>query len=800
MGLHNTAHYLKSHGRGDDTELVHMTKGEVKGLEDLARAKGGSLSINPNTGLKEAGFLSDILPTVVGAGVGIMTGNPMLGAAVGGGLGYATSGGNLNRGIMSGLGAYGGSGLYGNIAGAGAATLGAEVAPAAAQAGTEALLNSGVEVGKSLVTPQEIGAMVNSGALTTEQAAAYGKAYSSAYSNMGSPFAAGLSSKDAWSNSLAPLSMLGISALSNFGSTSNQSSINPNPNPGYIRPYTFSQTRNPNYGQPGQPYFNQSYTAQPVVAANQWGSQALPSSGMAGGGLAENEMYPQSHADNTQFATPSQMPTSAEVIQSDYDPRTDPYSGQPVGFAGGGMLAFAEGGDTPDPALTNPDFANLALDPEKAQSLYALKDTDPKQYNAQLINALGDQLKTNYQTNTNYDALGSQFNSLREQDPNTWYKTQLGLLGNQQGWQIGQNRSDRLESMQPEVDSTIKAAQAAGLSSDEINSILGGSSREGRNKNVQRIANDAANGGSGFNFQKDLQPGLVMLAAATAAAMTGGAAAPLAEGAIGAGEVAGGVGAGADVFGGLAGTEGAYGGLTTAQQAAAIQAAGTTGATGAAVAPGVSSSTLGNTAGLSTADLGTSPYIANQGAPIYDFSTPYSGAVNPAAFQTPSAGNFITNNPMTSASLGLMGASALGINPMGGSSGSAPATTASAPQGGITPYQYNYDPRTQGYTQRAASGGVMHGDLGGYSDGGRLLKGPGDGVSDSIPAQIGNKQPARLADGEFVIPARIVSELGNGSTDAGAKQLYKMMDRIQAKRRKSKAIAANTKAFKDLPA
>lgn len=802
MGLHNTAHYLKSHGRGDDTELVHMTKGEVKGLDDLARAKGGSLSINPNTGLKEAGFLSDILPTVVGAGVGIMTGNPMLGAAVGGGLGYATSGGNLNRGIMSGLGAYGGSGLYGGLESAGATAL----APQGVEAGNAAIAQSfggGID---GISNMEEATNLFKQGKLGADQYKEIASTFSQGYAQgIGGSNAlmAGASSPSAWGQNLAPLSMLGISALGNFGSTSNQSSINPNPNPGYIRPYTFSQTRNPNYGQPGQPYFNQSYTAQPVVAANQWGSQSLPSSGMAGGGLAENQMYPQSQQDSTQFATPTQMPTSAEVIQSDYDPRTDPYSGQSVGFAGGGMLAFAEGGDTPDPALTNPDFANLALDPEKAQSLYALKDTDPKQYNAQLINALGDQLKTNYQSNTNYDALGSQFNSLREQDPNTWYKTQLGLLGNQQGWQIGQNRSDRLESMQPEVDSTIKAAQAAGLSSDEINSILGGSSREGRNKNVQRIANDAANGGSGFNFQKDLQPGLVMLAAATAAAMTGGAAAPLAEGAIGAGEVAGGVGAGADVFGGLAGTEGAYGGLTAAQQAAAIQAAGTTGATGAAVAPGVSSSTLGNTAGLSTADLGTSPYIANQGAPIYDFSTPYSGAVNPAAFQAPSAGNFITNNPMTSAGLGLMGASALGMNPMGamgGSSGAAPATTASAPQGGITPYQYNYDPRTQGYVQRAASGGIMHGDLGGYSDGGRLLKGPGDGVSDSIPAQIGNKQPARLADGEFVIPARIVSELGNGSTDAGAKQLYKMMDRIQAKRRKSKAIAANTKAFKDLPA
>lgn len=103
----------------------------------------------------------------------------------------------------------------------------------------------------------------------------------------------------------------------------------------------------------------------------------------------------------------------------------------------------------------------------------------------------------------------------------------------------------------------------------------------------------------------------------------------------------------------------------------------------------------------------------------------------------------------------------------------------------------------------AAGGGIMHGDLGGYSDGGRLLKGPGDGVSDSIPAVIGNKQPARLADGEFVVPARIVSELGNGSTEAGARKLYAMMERIQKGRRKSVGkgkVAVNSKADKHLPA
>jgi hypothetical protein len=114
--------------------------------------------------------------------------------------------------------------------------------------------------------------------------------------------------------------------------------------------------------------------------------------------------------------------------------------------------------------------------------------------------------------------------------------------------------------------------------------------------------------------------------------------------------------------------------------------------------------------------------------------------------------------------------------------------------------RYKYDPSAQQY-QKYANGGMAEGDLGGYSDGGRLLRGPGDGVSDDIPATINNKQPARLADGEFVIPARIVSELGNGSTDAGAKRLYDMMDKIQAGRKKTVGkgkVAVDTKAKKHL--
>lgn len=102
-----------------------------------------------------------------------------------------------------------------------------------------------------------------------------------------------------------------------------------------------------------------------------------------------------------------------------------------------------------------------------------------------------------------------------------------------------------------------------------------------------------------------------------------------------------------------------------------------------------------------------------------------------------------------------------------------------------------------GGTVAFAHGGL--GDLGSYSDGGRMLKGPGDGMSDSIPASIAGKRPARLADSEFVIPADVVSHLGNGSSDAGAKVLYKMMDRIRQARTGTKKQGKQINPDKMLP-
>ena len=119
MSLQAAAQHMASRGRGPDTMLVHMAPTEVAGLQALAKAAGGTLTTNPDTGLPEAGFLRNLLPTIIGAGLSFIPGvGPLMAAGiVGGGTALAT--GNLQKGLMAGLGAYGGAGLAGGLAGAG---------------------------------------------------------------------------------------------------------------------------------------------------------------------------------------------------------------------------------------------------------------------------------------------------------------------------------------------------------------------------------------------------------------------------------------------------------------------------------------------------------------------------------------------------------------------------------------------------------------------------------------------------------------------------------------------------------
>jgi hypothetical protein len=150
-GLNNRmnpmAQELQGRGRNGDSMLVHMTPDEVGGLQSLAMAMGGSLSINPDTGLPEANFLKKLLPTLLGVGLNFALPGSGLVATLGGkaatagllvGAGQTALTGDINKGLMAGLGAFGGASLGGALAGKSAA---AAAAPSGAATAKTAAAN-----------------------------------------------------------------------------------------------------------------------------------------------------------------------------------------------------------------------------------------------------------------------------------------------------------------------------------------------------------------------------------------------------------------------------------------------------------------------------------------------------------------------------------------------------------------------------------------------------------------------------------------------------------------------------------
>jgi hypothetical protein len=431
--------------------------------------------------------------------------------------------------------------------------------------------------------------------------------------------------------------------------------------------------------------------------------QNMQNAGLAGiDRLARNAMFPQSQMDKTQYAVPSQLPTGAETIQADYDAPTNAYTGLPD-------KPFAQGGVAFIPRYDGEDGSQVEA-PAEEKSPPTMAE-------------LADQIKTAYRTNENYDQLWKDFAATKEQDPQQWYKYQLDFLGNQVGWQQGQNTGERIAAIQPQIENTIAQAKNAGLSDQEINSIISGSTQEANIANQQRIAREAASGGSGLGS-------MVMPAATIAAMALAPELAPMFAGQLG--TLGGAVASGALTGGALGGLGAGIAGKDIGQ---GIITGGATGAIGGGI-----------TSGLGGIDPNIAQGVQGVNTARNLYNVAQSGGQNIGADINAAKGI----GTLTAASGGLM-----------------------------------------------AGGGIQ--TLGSYSDGGQLLKGPGDGMSDDIPAKIGQHQPARLADGEFVVPADVVSHLGNGSTDAGAKQLYAMMDRIRKARTGNKKQGKQINPSKFLP-
>lgn len=176
------------------------------------------------------------------------------------------------------------------------------------------------------------------------------------------------------------------------------------------------------------------------------------------------------------------------------------------------------------------------------------------------------------------------------------------------------------------------------------------------------------------------------------------------------------------------------------------------------------------------------PAASTASADIMNYINQVNQSLKPAAPVTPTIPAPTTPAPTTPAptipglppgfdfsklpAFNFMGVNLAGLGGLGGGSGEA----------------YKYDPVTQRFTASQPIGKKKKTNS--YAAGGQLLSGGGDGMSDSIPAMIDGPKPqqARLADGEFVVPADVVSHLGNGSTKAGANQLYTMMDKVRQAR------------------
>lgn len=557
-GLADAAQYLSSKGRGQDSQLIHMMPSEIEALQSLAEQHGRSLTINPQTGLPEAGWLGDILK--VGAtAAAVYYGGPLLGGALaptssaalqaGLGMGLISGGittlatGSLKQGLGAGLttGLIGGMMTPGtpnptaNVA-TGTPALEASKAAALQQLPGSTAVNTGLnQAGTSMMTNPSI---LNAATAPVAQTV------SNPLTGV-SNWWGGLSGKEKLGYGLAGTAGLGI-----LGDAMTPKQKEVAVDKGSVRPYTYASTQaspspyptGPIYDASGNPilakkeqnYFNQGYTALPAYKAADGGL-------MAAGGLGN--MYPQSQQYSNDYATPIHNPISTEVLNSGYEQNTNPYTGEPIGYALGGRASGTAEAETNNKYTYDP----------ATQQYAQVQPIEPVATDRQ------------------------GFNQMLNHSPSSMFM-------------LGANR--------------------------------------GMQNNNQDMGNVGMNG-----------------------------------------------------FGGM----------------------------------------MGN-------------------------------MLRKVKEQQPTTQNF------------------------------------------------TYDPVTQTYKQ-LAEGGMAN--LGDYSDGGRLLKGPGDGVSDSIPASIGDKQPARLADGEFVIPARIVSELGNGSTDAGAKRLYAMMDKIQAGRKKTVGkgkVAVDSKAEKYLPA
>jgi len=844
MSLHKFAEQVAANGRGDDSLLVHMTPDEVRNLQKFAEANGTTLTINPVTGLPEAGLLSDLFKAVAPIALGAFLGPA--GAAIGGGFmsagmaGLATGGitalatGSLSRGLMAGLGAYGGAGLGESLM----------------KAGTGALSQS---AGAGLVGDEAIQQAVGAKLAAATPMETLTAGFNSATAN---PAAMGAFAK----NNLTNIGMAAAPIMAGAMVPTTTKLGDPK-DTGYIRQFDFNI--NPDTGKPDPLY---GVRAMTPVKASEFGNKTFQ---------GQRDLFRQQNPNPYELGVGSlnQPPQQQQ---------------QPTPMATGGIVALAAGGDyrsltkdssAEDIASAYKQFTtagggdtaanqqaaisyltNLGIGQDTIGQAYGTYQASPT-YTAYTDAQMGSFLSNPANKDINLDqaiidtnanpadvnryiaSLASPFVGSTDTtggsgtlgiynrmvaegiDPTEYYNAVIRHDPKYAGWSKeditrGYNLDKGAYALSKELGGNVSDKGWVKFMDDNKYSINDAAQAFGLSRNEVQRRYDAVKAAEKTTPQTYAPPGTTN--------PYGNVNNP--------GDLTFNADGSTTVQPNIPGRP--YGGFIGIQQ---LKDAYTAGGGSLGYTPYIPTTPeehdkLYNTQGSDS--LAAYNYLIGKGAGTpgaakyptrsvaSEIAKPYEEAV--LGYPTDLTkkkyinvdGKMVLNPkyvaPLTAAEKATAAATAAKagkpstISVVDSSGYSTETITATLQDDGT--YLGNNNKRYDASGKElAAMGGAMGyavggglGSLGSYSDGGRLLRGPGDGVSDSIPATIGRKQqPARLADGEFVVPARIVSELGNGSTEAGARKLYAMMDRVQKARGKTTGknkVAANTRADKYLPA
>ncbi len=859
MSLHKFAEQVAANGRGDDSLLVHMTPDEVRNLQKFAEANGTTLTINPDTGLPEAGLLSDLFKAVAPIALGAFLGpaglgmsSMMAGVATGGITTLAT--GSLSRGLMAGLGAYGGAGLGESFMTAGGNAMVAGGAPVGAENLVGGVSSSGATAGSAVSVPpiEQINPsnfnLAKPDVLSAGAKAAMADPMAFAKNNLGNlayaaaPIAAGM---------MVPTTTK-LPEPRDSGLI-RQMAFNINPDTGKPDPLygmremtpvkasefgnkTFQGQRDLFYQQNPNPYelgvgsLNQPPQQQPARMAG-GGIVALA----AGGALSrEEQLYQQTGSWEAAAALRDQQDRAAAITADagrlraavapppapapapvDYNALATNYVTTAAANPNRTPADFISGANAAKLGLTQPLATALDKSGLSAASQYALTHAD--------IGDAGNVEETygglkGLSSNINYTL--DAYNADAANKSKTGLQKQADALAAMNKYGINEADIKRatgktLAELFPNTITKPTTVIPDGYYGNDTGNVLTttpGDITTNPDGSVTVHPNIPGRPDGGFTGMGQVRDTY------TAGGGSLGYTAPVPKTAAEHNALYNKqTDDSLDAYNYLMGK-----GKNLTQRKAETKDRPVMARYDEAILgrkiPRLGSKTTNKTTtvvgvpGNPQSYFDEKAYLAANPDVAEELRTGKSVSGQPTLFKSGYEHYLMYGKaggrPFTGDYEGYTTAAALAdaANAGGGGGGDGPAPPGPSPDS-TSPANSdagNTVAKNGGLMPRGYAMGGGLGSLGSYSDGGRLLKGPGDGVSDSIPATIGRKrQPARLADGEFVIPARIVSELGNGSTEAGAKKLYAMMDRVQRARGKTTGknkVAANSRADKYLPA